>query len=531
MFWKKIELWAALVLAAVPVFMILLDARTLSERLMWDGIAGVVDSPYFPGKKIDMNDGQLKSFLEAVPYVTIVAFFFVFLRKLLMKFNNSLNVQLLYYVLFGFAFGFSLHGPGILFLLGMIVVNYAVAAAFAGIKGFPVIIWIGNLGFLLVTEYYHGYNFTDISDNLAYLDSFHPVLRWDHVNNLCMLKVVSFLMDYHWKLTNKIVLTREKHMIKCDECADQVICLKYRMESHSSHYSLLSFVAYIFYPPLYVAGPTLTYNAWISQVQIPQQTYDMKRMATYLMRFFLIFAILMWFVHNLYFPTIANNLRNRHILDAFTPFELIVASYFILKWIWLKFTVIWRYFRIWALFDGIESPENMGRCMSNNYCFEGFWRMWHRAFNQWLVRYLFVPLGGSRYKIVNIWIVFGFVALWHDLTLNLLAWGWGMCIFIMPEVVVKAYFASPKMAEFRKTLYYSWMCAIAGGVYICLMIVANLVGFSFGLSGLTIAIEGLMNWDGFLLMGKVMIVLTFGAHFMLMLREKEIRETGKDKGY
>ena len=63
------------------------------------------------------------------------------------------------------------------------------------------------------------------------------------------------------------------------------------------------------------------------------------------------------------------------------------------------------------------------------------------------------------------------------------------------------------------------------------MIVANLVGFSFGLSGLTIAIEGLMNWDGFLLMGKVMIVLTFGAHFMLMLREKEIRETGKDKGY
>ena len=68
---------------AVPVFMILLDARTLSERLMWDGIAGVVDSPYFPGQKIDMNDGQLKSFLEAVPYVTIVAFFFVFLRKLL----------------------------------------------------------------------------------------------------------------------------------------------------------------------------------------------------------------------------------------------------------------------------------------------------------------------------------------------------------------------------------------------------------------------------------------------------------------
>ena len=167
------------------------------------------------------------------------------------------------------------------------------------------------------------------------------------------------------------------------------------------------------------------------------------------------FAVLMFFIHSLYFPTIANHIRNRNILDSFSPYELIIASYLILKWIWLKFTVIWRFFRIWALFDGIESPENMGRCMSNNYCFEGFWRMWHRAFNQWLVRYLFIPLGGSTYKIYNIWVVFGFVALWHDLSLNLLAWGWGMCLFIMPEVVVKAYFASSKRMEFRKTLQYS----------------------------------------------------------------------------
>ena len=531
LFWKNVEMWFAFAGIAIPIFMMLLHAYALSDRLSMRGIAGVVSSPYFAGKKIDMNDGQLKSFLEGLPDLIVVGFSFVFLRKLLSRFSTALNVHLVYYVIFGLAFAFYLHGPGAVFLLGMVVANYGVAATLAGIKGFPVIIWIGNLGFLLITEYYHGYKFTSISKSLGYLDSYHHILRWDQVGNLCMLKVVSFLIDYHWKLTSKINLTREKHMLKCDECTDHVICLKFRMESHSNHYSLLSFVAYMFYPPLYLAGPTLTYNAWISQVQVPQQTYDLKRMCIYLMRFFLIFAILMWFVHNLYFPTIANNMRNRHILDAFTPFELIVASYFILKWIWLKFTVIWRFFRIWALFDGIESPENMGRCMSNNYGFEGFWRMWHRAFNQWLIRYIFIPLGGSKFKVVNIWIVFGFVALWHDLTLNLLAWGWGMCIFIMPEVMAKAYFASPKRAEFRKTLYYSWMCAIAGGVYICLMIIANLVGFSFGLSGLKIAIEGLMNLDGLFLMAKVLLSLTFAAHFMLMLREKEFRETGKEQGY
>ena len=55
------------------------------------------------------------------------------------------------------------------------------------------------------------------------------------------------------------------------------------------------------------------------------------------------------------------------------------------------------------------------------------------------MRYLFIPLGGNKYKVFNIWVVFGFVALWHDLTMNLIAWGWGMCIAIMPEVAVKAY--------------------------------------------------------------------------------------------
>ena len=47
----------------------------------------------------------------------------------------------------------------------------------------------------------------------------------------------------------------------------------------------------------------------------------------------------------------------------------------------LKFLLIWRFNRLWALIDGIEAPENMNRCMSDNYSFEGFWRSWHRGYN------------------------------------------------------------------------------------------------------------------------------------------------------
>jgi D-alanyl-lipoteichoic acid acyltransferase DltB (MBOAT superfamily) len=63
--------------------------------------------------------------------------------------------------------------------------------------------------------------------------------------------------------------------------------------------------------------------------------------------------------------------------------------------IWLKFNVIWKVSRCWALWDDIEVPENMNRCVHNNYSAESFWRSWHRGFNLWLIRYIFIPLGGS----------------------------------------------------------------------------------------------------------------------------------------
>ena len=133
-------------------------------------------------------------------------------------------------------------------------------------------------------------------------------------------------------------------------------------------------------------------------------------------------------------------------------------SFLQLIFIWFKFLNLWRIPRAWALVDGIESPENMNRCMCNNYNFEGFWRSWHRSFNQWLIRYekirydpknykryIFIPLGGSKYKLLNIWVVFSFVAIWHDMRINLVLWAWGICIALMPEMIIRWNFSREKV--------------------------------------------------------------------------------------
>ena len=114
----------------------------------------------------------------------------------------------------------------------------------------------------------------------------------------------------------------------------------------------------------------------------------------------------------------------------------------------------WRFFRLWALAGGIDPPENMVRCMANNYSTLGFWRSWHRSYNLWITRYfyfffpsafidkstsryIYIPLGGSQRVILNSLVVFSFVALWHDLSFKLLAWGWLVCLFILPELTAR----------------------------------------------------------------------------------------------
>ena len=120
----------------------------------------------------------------------------------------------------------------------------------------------------------------------------------------------------------------------------------------------------------------------------------------------------------------------------------------------VQLLIPWRFFRLWALADDIDPPENMVRCMANNYSASGFWRSWHRSYNLWLIRwdilstsvipvltrvgsYIYIPLGGTKHVIPTKVLIFSFVALWHDLSIRLLAWGWLVSLFILPEICAR----------------------------------------------------------------------------------------------
>lgn len=83
---------------------------------------------------------------------------------------------------------------------------------------------------------------------------------------------------------------------------------------------------------------------------------------------------------------------------------------------------------------------------------------------------MYIPLGGSKKKLLNVWVIFTFVAIWHDLEWyvpfivkssilsvkvvaflsnilcliilmdfrKLLSWAWLTCLFFIPELVFKS---------------------------------------------------------------------------------------------
>ena len=159
-------------------------------------------------------------------------------------------------------------------------------------------------------------------------------------------------------------------------------------------------------------------------------------------------------------------------------------------------------FRLWALIDGIDPPENIVRCMSDNYSALAFWRGWHRSFNRWLIRYIYIPLGGDggpatkgRWGVLravfNLVIVFTFVAVWHDIQLRLLVWGWLISLFVIPEIFAGYLFPKAKWQNRKEA--YRIICGIGAVGNILMMMAGNLVGFALGLDGLMGLVKGIVG--------------------------------------
>lgn len=289
-------------------------------------------------------------------------------------------------------------------------------------------------------------------------------------------------------------------------------------------YTFRNYLAYTLYSPLYLAGPILTFNDFISQSRHALASITPRRTFLYGLRFLVCLLTMELMQHYLYAVAISHSSPD---WSQYSPMQLSMLGYFSLHHIWLKLLIPWRLFRLWSLVDGIDPPENMIRCMSDNYSALAFWRSWHRSFNRWSIRYVYVPLGGnaqSRARVIgNTLVVFTFVALWHDISGQLLIWSWLIVLFVLPEIMATLAFPVRKWASRPQT--YRALCGVGAVGNIMMMMVANLVGFAIGVEGTKDLVRGIVgSWGGAVFLIGACATLYVGVQVMFELREEEKRK-------
>ncbi|RVW91423.1 Glycerol uptake protein 1 [Vitis vinifera] len=171
----------------------------------------------------------------------------------------------------------------------------------------------------------------------------------------------------------------------------------------------------------------------------------------------------------------------------------------------------------------VTGPENMPRCINNCYNLESFWKNWHASFNKWLVRYMYIPLGGSQRKLLNIWVIFTFVAcIGFDLR-KLLSWAWLTCLFFVPEMILKSLANTFQAESAFGEFIFRELSAVAGAITITCLMVANLVGYVIGLSGINWFISRFLQKEGLPILGGMFITFYVGTKLMFHIDDAKKR--------
>ncbi|KXG48256.1 Membrane bound O-acyl transferase, MBOAT [Penicillium griseofulvum] len=531
---------------------------------------------WIPGRKVDNSDSQYEGFRDNIPILLLLLIAHPLARRVYQSFANrsktetkqlsnsvngaaeaQLEQRMRFDFLFGLVFITALHGVSALKVLLILYVNFRIGRDLPR-SYVPTATWTFNICVLFANELSGGYSLERIAKLFApgsgtsestptglvqwgqTLDDFGGLMpRWEILFKVTVLRLISFNMDHHWSADYPAASPIEKKQLDPAALSDRE---RVKIPAEQTAFSFRNYIAYVLYAPLYLAGPILTFNDYVSQQRYTPASLTRARIMMYAVRFGLTLLCMELILHYIYAVAISKADPDWSI---FTPGQLSMLAFFNLHIIWLKLLLPWRFFRLWALVDGIDPPENMVRCMSNNYSALAFWRGWHRSYNRWIVRYIYIPLGGGGggrrapgapkpaspprsnfmgkfLQIRNFLLVFTFVALWHDINLRLLMWGWLVTLFVLPEVLGGMLFPAHRWRSRPTT--YRVLCGIGSVGNVLMMMIANLVGFALGMDGLKDLLAGLTgSYSGLAYMVSCCVVLFVGVQVMFEVREDELR--------
>ncbi|QLL30336.1 hypothetical protein HG536_0A01530 [Torulaspora globosa] len=495
--------------------------------------AGMLSKGWIFGRKVDNSDSQYRFFRDNLPLLIALMLGHTVVKRVVRYATGASKLSFDFG--FGLCFLYAAHGVNSVRILLHMLVMYSIAHLLKNERKLATVLsWTYGIGTLFINDKFRNYPFSNFISCLSFLDTGYKgiIHRWDVFFNFTLLRMLSYNMDFleRWSSirqnqpsTSSADASTNDARISSDsfESSATSTVLNERQRLVAPHniqdYGVINYIAYITYTPLLIAGPIVTFNDYVYQSRNTLPSINVRYITSYAIRFAICILTMEMVLHFAYVVAISKT----KAWTGDTPFQISMIGLFNLNIIWLKLLIPWRLFRLWALIDGIDAPENMIRCVDNNYSALAFWRAWHRSYNKWVVRYIYIQLGGSKNRILSSLAVFSFVAIWHDIQLKLLLWGWLIVIFLLPEL-----FATQFFARYRNRPWYRHLCAAGAVINIWMMMIANLFGFCLGSDGTMVFLRDLFGT----LPGITFAVTASGALFIAVQIMFEQREHERRHG-
>jgi D-alanyl-lipoteichoic acid acyltransferase DltB (MBOAT superfamily) len=307
----------------------------------------------FGNRPMDNSDAQYRGFRSNIPALIPLALGHVFMSQFIVSMTNSsegtsraIPVKIYISLLLSCIVFFVFYGFDVLKVLFFNFCFFFATKATQNLFFAPVLYWSLSIATLLMI------NWVDLSDMplFEFFNTYKGMgLNWTASYNFNILRMISYGMDNYWRCQNPkmLISDHEKHCKECQESRfNDSECAKLRIEAPlpDSNYNLVNFMAYTLYLPLYLAGPIITFNDFIAQSKKKPKSITLYGTLVYGARWILLACLMEIMIHA--FHVIA--ISKARAWDGFTPFQITMVGFWSLKHIWLKLTVIWKFFRLWV---------------------------------------------------------------------------------------------------------------------------------------------------------------------------------------
>ncbi|XP_039266432.2 protein-cysteine N-palmitoyltransferase HHAT-like [Styela clava] len=504
-------IWIGGVLGSI--FMLFYSSRNNAEKYK---NADYVENGWkdWIGRYKDVSDYEWSFWVEFLWPVVVIGFTGHFVVARLGDFlypKHRFKVYFLYGTIFTTLF---LGIRGILFMLGHFVIQYVTAVLTKSV----IACWITGcmLAYSLVNETCSMYV------QKLYIDEESKAFFLIFATAMCNLRYIAFSVEYVWscqKLSNarkdekeKIPIMvekselsimegnilRKRNLVKNEKTiTDQKSSPPIGPSEKILPLSFLDLLVYQMYYPLLYGGPIINYNEFAMQINKPPVIWNsrtVKRFVVGMARHIFWHLFIEFVLHFFYVSAVFSDyylLQKLPLLDLFGVGMAQVIFFY------LKYVVMYGMPAHFSTSDNLDVPKGP-HCVFSKHRMTDMWKYFDKGLHLWLLRYIYIPCGGSRVNLlratINSILPFAFVSFWHGASRVNIYWGALSWFGVYIEGIALRVYKIEYVQKFESNyLTPAWSRRIRAGlssIFMFLMLPSNL----YFLSGIYI---GDLCWQRF----------------------------------